>query len=76
MRWVARKQGYARAMEIIALYGQPEDVDEIDKIREIAIKEVMDGRYSSFEKEVMVNEIRKVFLDYKTHIEFKYRDVV
>ena len=76
LRWIAKKQGYARAMEILALYGQLEDLDEIDEIREIAIKEVMDGRYSNFEKEVMVNEIKKAFLDYKTYIEFKYRDVV
>jgi len=76
LEWVARKQGYARAMDIIYQHRCPEDLDEIDNLKETAIKDVRSGRYSDYEKEVMIEAIRQAFRDYKDFLKMKYFEVV
>ena len=76
LEWIAKKQGYARAMDIIYLHQCPEDLDEIDILRDTAIKDVRNGRYSDYEKEVMIEAIRQAFRDYKDSLKMKYFEVV
>jgi len=76
LEWVARKHGYSRAYELLSQHHFPEDLDAIDALREIAIEQVRGGHYSVYEKEIMVDEIKRTFRDYKDLLKMKYLDVV
>ncbi|MCD6148646.1 hypothetical protein J7J18_04695 [bacterium] len=76
LEWVARKQGLSRVVDILAQHHYPEDLDTIDDLRDIAIQQVKEGTYSAYEKEIMIDEIRKGFRDYKDILKLKYLDVV
>ena len=77
LEWVARKRGYVYGMNILGKYGYPEDISEIKVVEETAIQNILeDTYYSDFEKQVMIEEVKNIFRDYKDMLKWKYMEVV